>query len=192
MLELPRNLDDDEAFVRLVTSLLRGVLANHHPSSFYLVKIDNWFGSNWLGFNRKILGLAGERVRNPTAPRLVPPFTPNRVIAEALFEQGPGERYVQREQAPALHRLQESEKNSRRQLSTIAPEAALFWWSARSALNSRGNVMSYLPGVSGHAGWYAGFKRDTKFERAGQTTIWRATELHGLARPELESYLKAS
>jgi hypothetical protein len=192
MVELLPDIDDDDAFVQLVARLLDGIIGLHRPIAYFVVKVDNWFGPKWLGFNCKILGVAGARTQNPQAPTLVPPFTPNRIVTEASFVMGSDERYFGLAGSVQLHQFQTSERNSRRKLSAVAPDAALFWWSGRSAANARGNVMSYLPGVGGHVGWYVGFRRDGEVVNPEQKAIWNAAELHGIARSELDAYLRGS
>lgn len=191
MLELDRDRDDDDAFLRLVARLLDGVIESHQPARFHSIKIDNWFGGNWLAFNHKILGAAGVFVKNRSAPRLVPPFTPSRVLAETVFTRDASGTYAPFQPARSLHLRQSSEQNARRDLGTMAAGAALFWWSARSTLNARGAVMSYVPGAGGHTGWYAAFKRTSEIDHARQTTVWQTAELHGVTRSEIDRYLKA-
>jgi hypothetical protein len=191
MLELERDLEDDDAFLGLVARLIDGVIESHQPARFHTTKIDNWFGGNWLAFNHKILGAAGSFMKNRSEPCLVPPFTPSRVLAEAAFARDASGTYVPFQPAVSLHQHQSSEDNARRDLNTLADGAALFWWSARSAPNGRGTVMSYLPGMGGHSGWYAAFKRTMEIERARQITVWQTAELHGVTRPQIDRYLKA-
>ena len=42
-----------------VERAVNGVFRRHSPETGVLVKINNWFGSNWLGFSGKALGAVG-------------------------------------------------------------------------------------------------------------------------------------
>jgi hypothetical protein len=48
--------DDAPDFVKQVEQVVNGIIHRHSPEIVVLPKIDNWFGSNWLGFSGKLLG----------------------------------------------------------------------------------------------------------------------------------------
>jgi hypothetical protein len=70
--------DDSPDFIDIVEGLVNGLLIGDAPPSLMLIKIDNWFGSKWLGFSGKILGALGVSMGKLT----IPPFVPNHVLSE--------------------------------------------------------------------------------------------------------------
>ncbi len=73
--------DDAPDFVRHVERVVNGIIRLLAPESVVLIKIDNFFGSKWLGLSGKALGAIGVW-HNPSydAANIVrlPPFVPNR------------------------------------------------------------------------------------------------------------------
>ena len=55
--------NDDIGFVHQVRPIVAGVLRVVEPVEVYLVKVDNWFGENWLGFSNKLVGAVGVQYR---------------------------------------------------------------------------------------------------------------------------------
>jgi len=104
---------------------------------------------------------------------------PARVISQRDYLRGEGGRHVAYPSAPPLHISQPSEDNSRRLVSTLYPDAALFWWSGSSRANGRGSLMAYLPqaGATGHAAWYA--------ELALTTSNWAVSKTSGISAVDL-------
>ena len=187
MVDLERGADDDAAFVMVAQRLIHGAVETNGRCSFYVVKVDNWFGPKWLGFDHKILGIAGVFEVDGASPRLVPPFTPSRIVSTRYYAPESPEGF--RGRHATLHRRQTSEDNSRQKLKHIMPADGAFWWSGSSRDNGRGAVMAYLPGLGGHIGWYAGFKRvaHPTLDSAGDD--WSSTQLRGIARKEIGEYI---
>jgi len=188
MIRVCAEADDDTGFTDLVSRLIRGTVRSWSPRRVAVIKIDNWFGANWLGFCYKILGAAGMSKRDRACPELIPPFTPERVVSQRNFHYV-GEDPAYKVQLKRIHRRQSSEDNAFRKLDRITPDTGLFWWSGRSLPNGRGCLMAYLPGEEGFSGWYAGFKRNESYDRVVQRIEWIPAELKGTNRRELEAYL---
>lgn len=184
MYSLERDLNDDPAFLGVVARLITGTVRTESVRRFVVIKIDNWFGSNWLGFRYKILGAAGAHEWDTANPELVPPFIPKRIVKQHTFELPGDSQEIRR-----VHRYQPSEHNRRNRLEKLVPGTALFWWSGGSALNGRGSVMAYLPGETGYRGWYAGFKRVESRRGVIHQTDWGPAELKGTSRRELSELL---
>lgn len=53
---LPQQ-DDVPSFVEQIERAVQGVLIRYEPASLIPIEIDNWFGSKWLSFSWKSLGL---------------------------------------------------------------------------------------------------------------------------------------
>src|SRR5882762_8544429 len=82
--------DDALEFVQQVEQVANGVILRHAPVALVLVKIDNWFGSNWLGFSGKAVGAIGiwnKPYNRPADDLRIPPFVPNRVVSQRKFSK---------------------------------------------------------------------------------------------------------
>jgi hypothetical protein len=93
---------DDPGFLRCVSKIINSLVRRNSPKLVVLVSIDNWFDHKWLGFEGKELGAVAVRWNFPYN---IPPFHPNRVMAQSSFLRvGPGkyEPIV----SPPLHRKQ--------------------------------------------------------------------------------------
>src|ERR1035441_403754 len=58
-MKITPEIDDSPDFVRQVEQVVNGVICLHAPETLVLIKIDNYFGSKWLGFSGKALGALG-------------------------------------------------------------------------------------------------------------------------------------
>jgi hypothetical protein len=127
------------------------------------MKIDSWFGSRWLGFSGKALGLVSIRNKPYKPPyRLadkirIPPFVPARVLSQRRFSAPDYREVDPREplhlQIPSTHAL-------RRKAAEVAPGELLTWYSGSTAENGRGSLMAYVPVEGSYWAWYVGFERD--------------------------------
>ncbi len=179
MLSFEVDADDDPDFAHAARTAVLGVLCLSRPLEAYLVKVDGWFGSNWLGFSHKALGALGIA----SSDLRVPPFVPGRVVHERYFVRA-GERddYVAADAPLALHIRQTSSANSARRLSSLCPRAALFWWTGSTRSRRRGALMAYVPTPCGHAPWYAELTEKTR---------WSSGTMRGITTHELASYQAA-
>jgi hypothetical protein len=177
MLNLDRDPNDEPEFVQAVQTVILNVLDWSKPSEVYVVKIDNWFGPKWLAFSHKVLGaLAVTRT-----PLRIPPFVPSRVVQERYFvHTEEGGEYIPTNAPRVLHVRQTSSANAERQLSSLCPHAALFWWSGATRTTGRGSLMAYVPAQSGHDYWYT---------ELTQKTQWRSGNMKGITPKTLASYL---
>jgi hypothetical protein len=73
--------DDATDFVVTVERAVSGLIRRDAPSSLVLIKIDNWFESNWLHFSGKVMGAFGVAKTTLT----VPPFVPNGWFSKGDF-----------------------------------------------------------------------------------------------------------
>ena len=176
--ELPLDLDDrdDIGFVHEVRRIVTGAVDATAPAEVYIVKIDNWFSSRWVGFSHKALGAV--RVAHREKFR-IPPFVPNRVVSQAYFTSLKVNGYVAVDAPQMLHVVQTSTDNDHRLVSRHCPRAALFWWSGDSRRQKRGALMAYLPTDDGHTGWYVDL-----VDHGG----WSVALTVGTSRTELERF----
>src|SRR5260221_4421636 len=82
------DIDDAPDFVNQVEHAANGVVRLHAPETLVLIKIDNFFGSKWLGFSGKALGALAfwhNPSYHPASIVRIPPFVPNRVVSQRRF-----------------------------------------------------------------------------------------------------------
>ncbi len=172
MIKLPVDRDDDEHFVSAVEAVISGVVETHRIHDVIAVKVDNWFGSKWLGFSHKTLGALGVHRREDLP---VPPFVPSRVVSESRFvRDSDTASFDAAALDQSVHVPQSSPENKSRRLSLVFPNTALFWWCGRSAPNARGALMCYLPTQGGHTGWYAGYRREGGWSESDSVLVTEA------------------
>jgi len=175
-MEIATQIDDDSEFIRLVELTVNGVLHRNPPPSLAVIKIDNWFGSRWLGFCGKSLGLVGFTLkpdgRTPRKLR-IPPFVPERVLSQRRFA-APDFREV----APGrpVHRQMPGSTALNRKAAIAEPETTLVWFSGNSKANGRGSLMVYAPAGNTYWCWFAELERGEP---------WRVTEAREIKPDDL-------
>ncbi|MGH9734011.1 MAG: hypothetical protein ACRD8A_05425 [Candidatus Acidiferrales bacterium] len=135
--DLTAQEDDSVEFIERVKICTDWVARKLRPTEIFLIKVDNWFGDNWLGFSGKTLGQPGVWKSKLT----VPPFVPHRIIWERRFAG------LTCEQKPIREMIHVEAKGKQPQLRTvaeIAPNASLVWFSGSSLRNGRAALMAYL------------------------------------------------
>src|SRR5262249_38321002 len=116
--------DDAPDFIRQVEQVANGIIRRHASETLVLVKIDNSFGSKWLGFPGKALGAIGVGFNpsyHPANIVRIPPFVPNRVVSQRRFSS-PG--YEEVDCGKAIHRRMPSRIALNRTAATAAPKSA--------------------------------------------------------------------
>jgi len=159
---------DSTEFMEKVRALI-GVACDREPARLYVIRIDNWFGPKWMHFSGKALGFIGVHQRSLH----VPPFVPNRVVAERVFV---GPDYEVAVVTPPLHIECPSKQALLRQIADIDKNAAFLWFSSESEAQKRGSVMVYLP-VATDPAFYVGFSQREK--------SWEPSMLRGVSRGEV-------
>lgn len=155
---------DDVGFVHLVREVLADELATT-TDELFLVKVDQWFGQNWLQFSGKLLGALGLWSRRVT----VPPFHPNRVVFERHFDFDEDKAtYVETPPPRPLHIEQASEANLRRWLHTVSSSGTFIWYSGDTQTTGRGSLMVYVIAGGEHGEWYV--------ELVRRNDRWRMTK----------------
>lgn len=164
-MKIVAGTDDAPDFIALIERICLGVLDRYAPAEFVLVKIDNWFGSNWLGFSGKALGALGvwnKPYNKSPAEIRIPPFVPNRVSSQRRFCGYPAYNEVTGDDPIHIH-LPSSDA-LRRKAALHAPETALAWYSGNSVASGRGALMAYVPSHESYWAWYAGWQKDQNWE----------------------------
>ena len=143
--------DDDRAFIDAIRSVLAKSLVPTREA--WLVKVDHWFGSNWLEFSGKVLGALGVWKRELT----LPPFHPRRVRFEQHFTLR-NEDWV-RTRGMRLHVWQTSARNLGRIIDGVSSSATFVWYSGDTRRSDRGSLMAYQTNGDELAAWYVEFAR---------------------------------
>ena len=169
---------DDVVFLRHVHHIISGTLFEHKPHDVFIVHIDNWFGSNWLGFAGKTVG--GWVGVHDAEKLRIPPFHPHRVLSEHVYRWDKKRaRYVADGAAEPLHRYLIPEENVRRKerrIQSVSKSGLFAWYSGKTRQNTNGSMMVYISLKDGAYGWHV------QFEKAGD---WRVQKVVGITRQEL-------
>jgi len=172
--------DDAPDFVRQVAQVANGVIRLHAPETLVVIKIDNFFGSKWLGFSGKALGAIGVWFNpsyNPASIVRIPPFVPNRVVSQRRFS---APTYEEIDFGKPIHQRMPSRVALNRTVATAAPKSALIWYSGESKVTGRGAVMAYVPAGDSYWLWYAALE-------TGES--WNVTETLDIKPDDLASLM---
>jgi hypothetical protein len=175
------DLDDAPDFVRQVEQVANGVIRLHAPESLILIKIDNFFGSKWLGFSGKALGAISiwfNPSYHPATIVRIPPFVPNRVVSQRRFSSP---TYKEIDCGEPIHKRMPSRVALNRTVATAAPKSALVWYSGETKVTGRGAVMAYVPAGDSYWLWYAALE-------TGES--WTVTETLDIKRDALASLME--
>jgi hypothetical protein len=180
-MKIPPEFDDAPDFIGHVEGAVNGVVRRHSPEALVLIKINNWFGSKWLGFSGKALGALGvwNKPRNKPADNIrIPPFVPARVVSQRRFA---APTYHEVPGGTPIHVRVPSPLALLRKAITVAPGTALAWYSGNSKSAGRGAVMVYVPVGNSLWPWYAAFETGDR---------WRITETWDIKRDDLSKLME--
>lgn len=146
-----------------------------------LIKISNWFDSNWLGFSGKALGALGiwnkPRIE-PAGNIRIPPFVPSRVVSQRSVT---APTYEEVSNSKPIHIRMPSNRALLRKAAMAAPGTALVWYSGNSKAAGRGAVMAYVPVSDSYWPWYAALETGDS---------WRITETWNIKREDLSKLME--
>jgi len=188
------GLTDDNDFIKLVRTIVNGVLTRQSPDQVWIIHINNWFDHKWLRFS----GYGGEASwmfsGSPGPARLdslasrfdrvkgaffktkttFPPFTPERVLGQWSFEKS-GDEYVEFALPRVPHEAAKShsETNLNRRLTHFSQSAVFVWYSANTLANGRGSLMVYSVSGTTDDCWFASFHRNLTWSLAKTKSISR-------------------
>lgn len=164
---------NDPEFLNIISGIIQGVADVHHPGNIVVIRINNWFGSKWLGFSGKMLGALGVWTRD----LVIPPFVPNRVQSICTFQRlKENPQYQKSNFTPQVHTRQTSSDNFQRKLKR---NQTYFWYSANSKQNRQGSLMAYVAGDDSHWPWYLGFEKSTE---------WKIKETKGISLHQVQTF----
>jgi hypothetical protein len=174
------EFDDAPDFIGEVERVANGVIRRHAPETLVLIKIDNWFGSKWLGFSGKALGAIGvwsKPYNRPADNITIPPFVPNRVVSQRRFA---APAYEEIDGGKPIDKSIPSDLALVRKAALAEPMTALVWYSGNSQAAGRGAVMVYAPVGDSYWPWYAALE-------TGEP--WRVTETWDIKREDLSGLM---
>lgn len=180
-MRITSDIDDAPDFVKQVEQVASGVTRLHAPQTLVLIKIDNFFGSKWLGFSGKALGAI--RVwHNPSYHPAnivrIPPLVPHRVVSQRRFS---APTYEEIDCGKPIHKRMPSTIALNRTVAAAAPKSALVWYSGESKATGRGALMAYIPAGDSYWLWYAALE-------TGES--WTVTETLDIKRDDLASLME--
>ena len=147
MFEIISQPGDDPAFLKIVCQFAKYAAKQHSLALVLAIRIDHWFGENWLGFQGKILGAAGVHNRLLSDDLVVPPFHPNRVKAITRLDRTESGAFTSM-QVPveAIHAKRTCESNTR---NYIRDSGIYCWYSGDTDKTSSASLMVYVVSQKG-------------------------------------------
>ncbi|MDB6016500.1 MAG: hypothetical protein JWR19_989 [Pedosphaera sp.] len=177
-MKIHATANDDPGFVRLVSSMIDALVLQRAPEIVAIVAVDNWFDHKWLNFSGKVLGALGVW----KDPLTIPPFHPDRIIAQTVYRLAQQKEYEQME-APPLHIPQASSQNLKRKLGKITDSGIFVWWSGNTAANAKGSLMAYIQNGTDATSWYASFDRPDQ---------WKINKTKNISTEEVRALLQSA
>jgi hypothetical protein len=180
-MKITPEFDDAPDFVTKVEQAVNGIIRRHAPETIFLIKIDNFFGSKWLGFSGKFMGALGswhKPYNKPADDIRIPPFVPSRVVSQRRFA---APSYEEIDCGEPIHKRIPSRLALRRKAAAVEPRASLLWYSGDSKASGRGSVMAYVSVGDSYWPWYAALEAEE---------TWRVTETWDIKREDLSSLLE--
>ena len=181
---------DEPEFIRLLTCVVDGILAQAKSKELYVVAIDNWFDHKWLRFsgigvvpfefpafmNRE--DALGEFWQDKIT---LPPFSPKRVLSESYF-RSKGVAYIEADPPSVLHKKerQRSETNLNRRIGQVSDSGCFVWYSSNTLVNARASIMTYVVKNADVETWFAAFKNKDG---------WKLHLTKGINRDRVQSFL---
>jgi hypothetical protein len=152
--------NDAPGFIEQVQACANGLVKLLPPTELILVKIDNWFGPQWLPFSAPTrdpkAGIAANNL-------CIPLFVPNRVVAQRNFS---APAYDEHHSERLVHIAVRTSNGRYRLMSDLETGTAIIWYSGNSEHTGRGSVLVYLPVGERYHAWYVGFARNKRWQLA--------------------------
>jgi hypothetical protein len=174
---IPSGLTDDNEFIDLLNSLLKGLLSQQAPEQLWVIQIDNWFDHKWLrysgsgsvpskfpaswssSFMDRFASVKEQFWQNNLT---FPPFAPDRVLGQWSFlHSDKGYLEVPLPKLPHSNARRRSHSNLQRRAENFADSASFVWYSGNTLKNGRGSVMVYIIRDRQPVCWFAAFRRET-------------------------------
>ncbi len=177
MISIMRRDGDDAGYLKMVASIVTALTESGNSQEFYVVRVDNWFGSKWLTFSGKMLGLVGVWKSQIT----LPPFVPNRIVEEKRAKRlKGGAGFAEDVVSQHVHRTVPSSEATKRRIAVEFPDTTFVWFSGNTEVNGKGCVMAYIPNQEQYWCWYA---------ELSSRNNWEPSLLKGISRSEFHQLL---
>ena len=175
MIGIGAHEGDDLEFIEMVERFANSYVASNEPDSVYLLKIDHWFDFKWKDFEGKMLGALGSW--NSEFRRL-PPFIPDRVVYQVLYERVAGIYEVI--SGRQVHVYQSSGENITGQGRLVDSwrTQMFIWFSGGSKDSQRGSLMLYLIKKENSKSVYVSFLKKKQ---------WQIYKTDGMSRNEAKN-----
>ena len=103
--------------------------------------------------------------RRVTPSFTLPPFVPNRVIAQEHYDRvATNNDNYELSNAPPLHIRQRSEENFKRFIRRTTNDGTIIWFSSGSRATGRGSIMVYNVSPEMKFGWHATFLKKARWQ----------------------------
>jgi hypothetical protein len=112
---------DSAEFIGKARGLALGVARDYEPARLYVIRIDNWFGPNWMHFAGKFTAGKGAAIGVHKTRLHVPPFVPSRVMGQRVFV---GPDFEETAAAAPLHIVCSSKQALSRRIADVDNDAA--------------------------------------------------------------------
>lgn len=160
MITLQRTQEDDPGFLDQAEWIVAGCVDHYSPAELYVIRIRDWFDYKWCYFSGKALGAVGV---SKFCDLTLPPFVPNRVIAQQHYNRVAIKKYELSNASP-LHIRQRSEENFKRFIRRTTNDGTIIWFSSGSRATGRGSIMVYNVSPEMKFGWHATFLKKAKWQ----------------------------
>ena len=188
--ELFSGITDDNDFIELLNSMVRGLIVQQAPDQLWIVQVDNWFDHKWLRFsghgaassNIPVTGYETVKREFYQDNLTFPPFAPDRVLGQWSYVRGDGDyREAPLPRLPHSTERRRTNFNLQRRIQKIDGSACFVWYSSNTLANGRGSVMVYTVKGETSECWFAAFNRDKTWALGATKGINRAVVLRLLA-----------
>ncbi len=192
IVQLQPTKNDNLEFIRLLKSVVEGILDEVESDDLYVIAIDNWFDHKWLKFsgigvvpfefpafmNRED-ALDEFRQDNLT----LPPFSPKRVINQSYFHKQ-NDVYIESDSPVLVHKQQRqrSEENLNRRIADSSKSGTFVWYSSNTIVNARASVMVYTIKNAQAEAWFSAFRN---------ADGWKLHLTKGINRDRVQGFLGA-
>jgi hypothetical protein len=180
------GITDDNDFIELLNSMVRGLVAQQAPDQLWIVQIDNWFDHKWLRFsghgaaasNIPVTGYETVKAEFYQDKLTFPPFAPDRVLGQWSYVRSENDyREAPLPKMPHSTERRRTFLNLQRRIQNIDGSACFVWYSSNTLANGKGSVMVYTIKAETSECWFAAFNRDKAWALGATKGVDRAVVL---------------
>lgn len=154
--------DDDPGYLACIENAASALVKRAAPEEIFLVRMDNWFGPDYLNY--------GVTPENPDGFR-IPPFRKSHIVSELYFQKSETGKYDTAKARFVLHPAV-PEKTGPRLVCDYAESTLFIWFASKSKIARRGSLMIYQVEEGQVTAWFALFSKNG---------AWRVANTQGAA-----------